>query len=233
MMVSSVCIFGSCGSDGSSDYPNYAGEQQETLANKQGGEVLDSISLNQEVNGTMTKFVLPSSFVMTEDFIALGSDFSIDGVGSIKERLMNMTKTFELLDTEGELVAKAKEKMFTWGVEIGITDENGVSIGSVEEKVFESFWKVSTEYVVKDASGNIVGTSKKFDRTSTDFVISDNTGSKVATFKRPFINLVTDKRNCTLNSQAIDSRLLIFIPCFKTSRDSERKDDEDDKEDKK
>ncbi|MCB9025270.1 MAG: hypothetical protein H6625_03060 [Bdellovibrionaceae bacterium] len=57
-------------------------------------------------------------------------------------------KSFELRDENGELVAKAIQRIFTFGVKIDIYDFLERPIGSVQEDILKSLLKIQTVYSI-------------------------------------------------------------------------------------
>jgi uncharacterized protein YxjI len=164
-------------------------------------------------------------FDIDQDFVSIGSDFTVSSGGVIEERMLNATTTFEY-KKDGSLVAKAKESMFSWGVEVIIYDGTGNKIGSVEEEIIDGLFSMSTIYSIKNADGNVVGKSKKLDFVGTDIDIYDNDQNLVVTMDRPMFNVLADTWHVTVHNKNIDTRLVMFIPCYKTYADDKRSNDD-------
>jgi uncharacterized protein YxjI len=164
-------------------------------------------------------------FDIDQDFVSIGSDFTVSSGGVIEERMLNATTTFEY-KKDGSLVAKAKESMFSWGVEVIIYDGSDNKIGSVEEEIIDGLFSMNTIYSIKNADGNVVGKSKKLDFVGTDIDIYDNDQNLVVTMDRPMFNVLADTWHVTVHNKNIDTRLVMFIPCYKTYADDKRSNDD-------
>lgn len=170
---------------------------------------------------------LPQQFTVQGKFISIGTDMTFsDAKGpfaSIEQRTLNLNKTFEYFDSGHNLSAKAKQQFFTLGAKIDITDSSGKAIGTVEENVLKSLFKVKTSYLIKDASGKSVGQSEKLDWTGTTVTFQDTSGKHLAKMERPMWDM--GGATWTVNVEPnlpFDSRLILFVPAFKTAADSAR-----------
>ena len=193
-----------------------------------------SIEVNKDKPSSMKDVELSSTFEVDQDILSIGSDFHIKSgtnkCGVVEERVLSWGKTFEYLMND-TLVARAEQKVLSWGVDIEIFDNKKVKIGEIEEEILESMFSIKTIYSIKDANGNIIGKSKKLDFFGTDIDIYDTDGSVIATMRRPMINLLSDSWDINIKSDKIDKRILVFIPCYKTSADDERREEEESKDD--
>ena len=113
--------------------------------------------------------------------------------------------------------------MFSFGIKINIVNSNNVSLGSVEEKVFESLFKIKTSYAIKVLNRAVLAESDKVDWAGTTVQIKSSVWQVVATIKRPFFDLGVATWDVKINENpGFDKRLIIFIPAFKTAADPER-----------
>ena len=141
--------------------------------------------------------------------------------GSIQERMLNLARTFEYFDHNKQLQAKAKARLLSWGTHIDVTDAQGLKIGSIEEQVIKSLFKVSTSYVIKDATGAEVADSGKLDLFSTEFKIKDRSQKTIATMNRSNFDIGGATWHCHVDADiGFDKRLLLFIPAYKTASDN-------------
>lgn len=181
---------------------------------------------------------LPTNFTAQASLLSIGTDIILsDSQGpfaSIEERTLNLTPTFQYFDASHHLSAQAKQKIFSLGTKIEICDENNKPLGSVEEIVWESFFKVQTSYQIKDASGKEVGKSEKLDWSGTTFKISDYSGRELIKMTRPMFDL--GGATWTINVEKdlpFDKRLVLFVPAFKTAADAAREEEAEAKKEKK
>ena len=170
---------------------------------------------------------LPNQFVVDEDMVSFGTDFSIENssgteIGYIDQEIISLTSNFEL-KVNGKIIAKAKQRFISIGSKIDIYDGNGKKIGLVEEQIFRSLFSLYSRYIIYDGNGRQIASSIKHSLMVTDFTIKDNSGNVVAEIHRPMVNLFSDtwEVKCYGN---FDKRLIIFIPAYKTHRDNSSDD---------
>lgn len=172
---------------------------------------------------------LPNSFKMTENILSIGTDMSIESngeeIGKVEERTLNFGKTFEYFDSKGDKKAIGKQKVFSLATTIEIFDENNKKIGTFKEELFKGMFSFSTYYTISDAFGNLIGESEKIDWLSTNIEIKSTSGEILCQIHRPAFNLVSDHWEVNISGD-IDKRLVVFLPCYKTSADNERRNDE-------
>lgn len=145
-------------------------------------------------------------------------------LGKVIERVLSWGKTFEVLNEKGQLVAKARQQVFTYGVKIDVYDCQNKIIGSMQENIWKSFWKITTMYTLLDGNGQTVGQSRKFDGFGTDIIFYDASKRMNARLTRPYFNPLTDRWSFTLSDDSpLDSRILFFAAAYKTSADDARR----------
>lgn len=172
------------------------------------------------------EFEIPSKLTLVEHVISIGTDFKIvsngNKIGKVEEKMLNLTKTFNILDVNGNLIARSEQAMVSWGTHIKIYDGNRNLIGSIQEKVITSMFKVYTEYKILNANGKLIAKSSKIEvGKATTFNVTTTSGSKVCSIKRPLINLLSDNWDIQFYGNSVDRRIILFIPAYKTSRDNE------------
>ena len=162
---------------------------------------------------------LPNKFVIVEDFVSIGTDFTLSGVsGTVKEQVISINTNFTLT-VESRKIAVAKQKLISVGSVVNIFAGNGKSIGVIKENIFSSFG-IYTKYDIYNHNNELIGTSEKHQLMSTKFTIKDTQGTIICTITRPSMNFV-DKWTVIFNTDKYDKRLFVFIPCYKTKRDNE------------
>ena len=165
-------------------------------------------------------------FNMKEKFFSIGTNFKLkaDGKdqGSIEEKALSWGRKFTLRNKNKELVARAKEVVFSWGNKVEIFDCNDNLIGSVEEKVSESFFSFKTKYTIKNKSGKVLAESI-MDSWGHNLSMKNKSGSEVVSMSRDFKLIGGDNWRVRL---AVDNELpfelLVFAPAFKTAADNSR-----------
>lgn len=190
-----------------------------------------STEVNKNKPASMKDVSLPNQFKVDQDILSIGSDFHIKSgsnkCGVVEERVLSWGKTFEYL-MNGQLVSRAEQRVLSWGIDIEVFDDKKVKIGEIEEEILEGMFSIKTIYSIKDSSGKVIGKSKKLDFFGTDIDIYNMNGDLIATMRRPMINLLSDSWKINIMDDKIDKRLLVFIPCYKTSADAEREEKDDD-----
>ena len=171
---------------------------------------------------------IPNQFTLNERIISFTTTFDLqddDGTfGKIEEKFLKLTRSFNYTDSSGYKVAEAREKPFSWGVQVDVFDCQGQKIGTIKENILKSLFKASTTYTIENVIGNVVAVSNKVDIVATSFTLTDPSGKKIATLKRPMINLFGDNWNVKVyNHDILDPRILVMIGAYKTSRRSHSK----------
>ena len=179
---------------------------------------------------------LPAQFTIKERVLSFTDTFDIvsDGkkLGVISQKLISLTRSFKYKDADGNLVAEARARVFSWGTHVDVTDNLGNPIGGFKEQVTKSFFKVYTAYSILDAQGREIALSEKTDWLGTKIAISDPQGRRIAAIERPWINFFSDHWNAQVyDPKAVDSRVMVMIAAYKTSVDNERRREARDKED--
>lgn len=171
----------------------------------------------------------PSSFKVDQDVFSFGSDFTLsNGLGTVKERILSMTSSFSYYSKSGSKIASATESMFSFGTEITVYDAQNRTIGYIKEEVFDSWFSFYAIYSIRDSKGNKLATSRKLDFFSTTIDFYDNSNNLIVQMVRPAINFFSDEWTVNIIVQGrIDNRILVFIPCYKTTADEHKKHKDD------
>lgn len=205
------------------------------LKNRQGGKWGPTTTQQDEWNKP-DHVDLPSSFEMEQVILTIGTDMNIisnnKNIGKVEERTLNWGKTFEYFDNTGKKLSTGKQKVLSLVTTIEIFDENENKIGTIEEEVMKSLFSFYSYYKIVDVNGKMIGESKKLDLFSTNIDIYSTSGELLCEMHRPAFNLISDTWNIKIHGD-IDKRLVIFIPCYKTSADDKRKAEKRRKERKK
>lgn len=169
---------------------------------------------------------LPSQFSLTERWLSWTTKFDLASEsgshGTVTEKLLSLTMSFEYRDDRNQLIAKARETFFSWGSEVVVYDCEDHKIGMIKEQVFKSLFKAYTTYAISDAADQPVGVSQKTEFFSANFSVTDTAGRDVAVITCPFFRL-RDKWQLTVVDKApIDMRLIVMIGAYKTAKDHQR-----------
>ncbi|MDD5629411.1 MAG: hypothetical protein PHU21_10130 [Elusimicrobia bacterium] len=181
---------------------------------------------------------LPSQFSIKERVISFTDTFDVVSngkkLGVITQKILSLTRSFKYKDADGNLVAEARSRVFSWGTHVDVTDSQGRPIGAIKEQVFKSLFKVYTAYSILDAQGREIALSEKVDWLGTEINISDKQGRRVAVIKRPWINFFSDHWDVQVQDpKAVDSRVMVMIAAYKTSVDNARRREARDRDSKK
>ncbi len=173
---------------------------------------------------------LQDEFILNERIISLTTTLDLEDdngkFGTIKEKLISLARSFTYTGPSNETIATAKQKLFSWGVQIDVFDCARKKIGTIKENILKSMFKTYTTYSIEDASGEIVAISKKVSWLATSFSLKTPEGKDIAKMKRPVINFFGDKWKMQIeNHKQVDPRLYIMIAAYKTSADNQRSSD--------
>ena len=171
---------------------------------------------------------IPNQFTLNERTVSFTTTLDLqddDGTfGRIDEKFFKLTKSFNYTDSSGYKVAEAREKLFSWGVQVDVFDCQGQKIGTIKENILKSLFKTSTTYTIENAIGNVVAVSNKVDIVATSFTLKDPSGKKIATLKRSMFSLFGDNWNVKVyNHDILDPRILVMIGAYKTSTDNDER----------
>lgn len=200
-----------------------------TTINNVGTEV----SAPRVVEPTKSILDAPKVFRMEEEFMTFGLDMKVtddnnNDYGVVEQRTMSFTKTFELLNSNGGLIAKGSSRAFSFTTVVEVEDSNGVLIGTLEEEIFENIFSLGSLYTIKDKNGKVLGKSKKLDFFTTDVTIKGSGGT--ITMEKEFLTF-GDQWEVKYNGN-IDKRLIAFIPSFISSSQKEKKKEEEENNEK-
>jgi hypothetical protein len=113
------------------------------------GSLLLSASLAAQ---SVSQADLPDNFEVKERVFSLTTSFTISAgsttYGSVVESLLSLTRSFTYKNNSGAVVSTARERMFSWGTHIDVSDSSGKLIGGIEEQVMKSWFKTYTVYSV-------------------------------------------------------------------------------------
>src|SRR3989339_1099261 len=88
---------------------------------------------------------LPAEYQIKERILSFTDTFDVisDGrkYGVITQKILSLTRSFKYKDADGNLVAEARSRVFSWGSHIDVTDNLGQPIGARKEQVFKSLFQ--------------------------------------------------------------------------------------------
>lgn len=170
---------------------------------------------------------LPSEFTANEVFFTIGTDMILadrtgNEVGRVIERVVNLTRTFEVYNAESQLVGRTKERFFSWGVTVDLMDCEANKVGTIREEVFVSLLKVFTRYSIFDANDHVVAKSIKQDFLSVNFSIRDPDQDLLAHMHKPWFQWFTHSWDIKLEKNTLNPLFFAVIPAYKTAADRAR-----------
>lgn len=189
-----------------------------------GAHMRDKSSAPTEQISSVRKEI-PNKFMVNEEILSFGHDFWItnkegENFGKVEERVMSVGQKFELISNIGELEAVAKARFLTLYNIVDISSSGGSNIGRIEEEVIESIkntFNGQNIYSIFDGDGNLVAKSKADVIIQNNIDIYDLNDELVARFHKPAIQ-ISDRWSCEIFTNSIDRRILVFIPCFISSK---------------
>lgn len=146
--------------------------------------------------------------------------------GKVSESLIQLSRTFTWTDSSGQTAASARTAIVSWGTEINVYDGKGTKIGSIEERIFSSWFRTWSTYDIKDARGNQLAVSEKSEWLGTTITLTSPSGAVIAKLDRPWINIWSDTWNVYIKKPGIvDNGILVMIAAFKTASDRDHASD--------
>jgi uncharacterized protein YxjI len=180
--------------------------------------------------------VLPAKFKVDERILSWTTTFDIKDdnktYGVVTQKFFSLARAFTYDDAQGKCVAKARQRILSWGSHVDVTDCADRPIGSIKEEVMKSLFKVHTTYAILDASGKEVAKSVKVDWIGTEVTLTAG-GRQIAKLTRPWLQWFSDSWDVEVSdATAADTRLIVMIAAYKTSVDNERRREEAEDDDK-
>lgn len=171
---------------------------------------------------------LSGQVTLTEQVISWTTTLNLTGenqnLGKVTAKFLTMADTFVYYDAQGNKIATARSRIFSWGTHIDVFDCQEQKIGEIRENVMQSWTKVVTVYSILDVHGHVVAQSEKVDWFGTQFTLFNSQGHLGATISRPWFNFFSDKWTVNIQDpQIIDPRFLVMIGAFKTEVDNRRR----------
>lgn len=146
--------------------------------------------------------------------------------GKVAESIIQLSRTFTWTDSSGQVAASARTAIVSWGTEINVYDGKGTKVGSIEERIFSSWFRTWSTYDIKDASGKQLAVSEKSEWFGTTITLTSPSGAVVAELDRPWINIWSDTWNVYIKKPGVvDNGILVMIAAFKTASDRDHEGD--------
>ena len=171
-------------------------------------------------------------FRLEENIVGVGTNLEIQGpdseaFGLLDERVLTIGPEYRVLNHEGELVAKAKQRPISWGVTVRVEDCSGRHMATIEERVFESLWKVRTTYDILNSSSERVARSDKreFVGVSMEFVAPD--GGVMGRIERSVLGgMIYDVWKGHVADGSADAMIVLAVAAALKTRSDNKRDDE-------
>lgn len=158
--------------------------------------------------------------MIEEELMSIGTDFEIDEINAtIEEEHFSIGTNF-IMKIDGTVYAKAEETLLSFGHKYVIYDGSRQTVGYVEETLTLSLFSYYSSYKIFDKTGRLIGRSEKHQLFSTEFIVKDISGNIICEISRPALNM-GDNWTVDFRTTKYDKRLFIFIPYYKTLADNE------------
>ena len=176
--------------------------------------------------GTCPEFHAPESgeFRLEENLVGVGTNLEIqspDGTpfGLLDERVLAIGAEYRVLNHDEELVATAKQKVISWGVSVRVDDCLGRHMATIEERVFESLWRVRTTYEILDPSGRQVARSDKTEFMGVDMEFVDPDDNVLGRIERSLMGgMIYDVWNGSITDGSPDAMIVLAVAAALKSR---------------
>jgi uncharacterized protein YxjI len=189
--------------------------------------------IRETLSSGVTPFVYDFEILDTRDRV----------IGSIENRVMRLTSTQQVFNTNHELVAEAEAQYVSWGTDMKVLDCQGKRIGKIREDQvvgrIASAGSIQT-LDIQDAEQNKIAEASKLDTSfikhifvlgkivhilgfarNSEFKIENNSGTNLAHISRSFAQPIRDTWELDINkTDEIDPLMLIFLPVYRTRVDS-------------
>lgn len=183
---------------------------------------------------------LPSDIIKVDEgwgsAVGLVTSFNIisqqgEKLGKISREIINLTTRFNLKNLEGDLVAYGENKLLSFGTVTNFYDCNGDRIGKLGEEIFKSMFQVYTSYKLYDEHDYHIATSKKVEFILSTFSLyNSDTDEEVVEINQRWHPLKDNWSVHIKDDYAIDSRIALLIPAFKSQANHNRKNETESKE---
>ena len=194
---------------------------------------------------------LPLDFEINEKGADDGRDFQIKSksgkIGIIKMRNPRGRFSFEIRNEKKELVARAKEEDRGDDARIEIFDCENRSLGSIRARDWRNSFHLNKEFKLLDGAGRVQGKARKDELLAAKYEVRSYNDELCMEIHQPAVDFFKDSWDLKFFSAAVDPRVAILLPVYRTSvkyresleekekerREDRREDEEDRRKDKK
>lgn len=177
---------------------------------------------------------LPADFEINEKGAGDGRDFQIKSksgkLGLIKMRNPRGRFSFEIRNENKELVARAKEEDKGDDARIEIFDCENRSIGSIRARDWRNSFHLNKEYKLLDGAGREQGKARKDELLAAKFEVRSYNDELCMEIHQPAVDFFKDSWDLKFFSAAVDPRVAILLPVYRTSVKYREKLEEEEEE---
>lgn len=187
----------------------------------------------------------PGAFEINEKSADNGRDFIIKGdsgkIGIISMRNPRGRFSFEIRNEKKELIARAYEEDRGDDSRIEVVDCENRSIGSIDARDWRNSFHLNKEFKILDGVGREQGKARKDELLAAKFEVRSYTDELCMEIHQPAVDFFKDSWNLKFLSAAVDPRIAILLPAYRTSvkyresleeKEQERREDRKDKKKK-
>lgn len=192
---------------------------------------------------------LPSQFEINEKGASDGRDFSIKGpagkIGTISMRNPRGHFSFEIRNERKEIIARAREEDRGDDSRIEVVDCENRSIGSIKARNWRNSFHLNKEFKILDGVGREQGSARKDEFLAAKFEVRSYSDELCMEIHQPAVDFFKDSWNLKFFSAAVDPRVTILLPAYRSSvkyreelrekeeeRREERREKEEDRKEK-
>lgn len=181
---------------------------------------------------------LPENFELNEKSASDGRDFQIKSksgkIGTISMRNPRGRFSFEIRNERKELIARAKEEDRGDDSRIEVFDCQNRSLGSIRARDWRNSFHLNKEYKILDGAGREQGMARKNELLAAEFQVRSYADELCMEIHQPAVDFFKDSWDLKFFSAAVDPRVAILLPAYRTSvkyREKLEEEEEDRRED--
>ncbi len=171
-----------------------------------------------------------TNYMMKQELFSIGSDFTLmaddHAVGEVTQQIFNIGTVFTLKNSDGQVVAFAKQRVFSFGTKIDIYDCNKKLVGKLQENLLQtSAFGIRSVYSILDVNDKLIGQSDKktfFKTTINFFDVNQRLNASISSVLK-----ILGSNNWSISQSdesIIDPNLLFFTAAYKALADRKNKD---------
>jgi hypothetical protein len=172
-------------------------------------------------HATCPTLQLPSAFELNEKSADNGRDFIIKSssgkIGTISMKNPRGRFSFEIRNAKKELIARAREEDRGDDSRIEVVDCENRSLGSIRARDWRNSFHLNKEYKILDGVGREQGMARKNEFLAAEFQVRSYNDELCMEIHQPAIDFFKDSWNLKFFSAAVDPRVALLLPAYRTS----------------